>query len=332
MRKAMLNAQRADPVLRDWLRILQAVYRPASVLLVGAGDGSGDLARFVQEMECGKKVFIEAEDDQYQALRQLLATKEGRFQTRQAVVAETASQFSFFKSSLIDESGILAPEDLIPLWANLKTTARREVQGTPLKQLLALFPSDWLIIDCMPSGEMLRGATALLDRVNVVLARVVIPSSVVSIPDELLSRCGQEAVDSSLSGLGFHHAITQPSDHPRVGHALYVRSQAAQTVVPGETEGSSGVDAKATVVPEQPQGASRKVGAVDSSMAETMAQLEAIAKKHGDEIEKLKRRIADIGDSIARQINQQAIAKEQITRASSQVDLLKQIFMQENLR
>lgn len=203
-----------------WLEHLQICMPPSHITLVGAGNGKGAWAQWLQNQPI-PSTLVEADAQQFAALRRLQSSGSLKDSTLiHKVVAAQQGATEFFTANLIAESGLLSPENLHHLWPNLHTVQAKPVQTIALAQL---FQADqahqWLMLDCLPAAALLQKAQALLPKLDVVLARVVLTKG---------NQQAEKLEGTSLAELAqtlpdFLQLALQPSRHPEIAYVLFVR-------------------------------------------------------------------------------------------------------------
>jgi hypothetical protein len=167
-------------------------------------------------------VFVIPDEERCHTLFPLIEARAG-WSTVHAVLAERAIERDYFTASNPRENGLLAPESLAGIWRNIKTLARRRVLATTLDDLLQGFPADvpavnWLVVNCLPALDVLRGATSCLDHCEVVISRVVLDESI-SVDSTAMS----SGLDAYLAARGFRRLSVHEERHPAIGSVVYVR-------------------------------------------------------------------------------------------------------------
>lgn len=203
-----------------WLEHLQICMPPSHITLVGAGNGKGAWAQWLQNQPI-PSTLVEADAQQFAALRRLQSSGGLKNATLiHKVVAAQQGATEFFTANLIAESGLLSPENLHYLWPNLHTVQAESVQTMALAQLFqAEQAHQWLMLDCLPAAALLQKAQALLLKLDVVLARVVLTQG---------KQRAEKLEGASLAELAqtlpdFLQLALQPSRHPDIAYALFVR-------------------------------------------------------------------------------------------------------------
>ena len=210
------------------LDFLQGLMPPSHIALVGAGNGKTPWAQWINT-QAVPAILVEADDQQFATLqRQQAAGSWAQARLLHAVVAAEAGEVAFYTSNLATESGLLPAEDLRQLWPNLHTLQSSQRQATALAQLLALEQAQaqhqWLLLDCLPAASLLKTAASALSQLDVVVARVVLTENKsYQIPGAGLAE---------LTGLlpAFTQLALQPTRHPDIAYALFVRDYRSATV------------------------------------------------------------------------------------------------------
>lgn len=211
--------------IAQWLDHLTDLLPPKVIRLVGAGNGSGILAQWLAEHGQVPATLVEANSQLFAALqRQQAIGNWGQASLINTVIAPTAGEVDFFTASLTAESGILPAEELRAVWPNVYTVATERRAATDLAALLQVdgessADQQWLLLDCLPAAPLLHSAQAQLQNVDVVVVRVL--QAVDSIPT--LSGIGGSLEDVTKALPGFRLLALQPSRHPALAHALFVR-------------------------------------------------------------------------------------------------------------
>ena len=211
----MNSTTQALPPLLDFLQDLMP---PSHITLVGAGNGKGRWAQWLSALKV-PSTLVEADEQQFVALQHVQAA--GGFTQAlllHAVVAAEAGEVEFYSRSLATESGLLSAEAVQQLWPNVHTLQAHQRQATGVAELLAQqHTNQWLVLDCLPAASLLKAAASALSQLDVVVARVVLTENkAYQIPGAGLAE---------LRGLlpAFTQLALQPSRHPDIAYALFVR-------------------------------------------------------------------------------------------------------------
>ena len=206
---------------------LRAAHPISGLLHVGAGAGS--LERY-RSWSVRDLVLVEADEERYELLSREI---EGypRWLSYCAVLAEGRSAVPFHVANNLNESGLVEPEVLRPLWQNLQTVAGQRRETMSIEEFLrsniepwAAGRLNWVNIDCLPALSILRGAGDYLSQWNVVMARAVLDEALLSDRVEI----GREALDAFMVARGFLSVGLEPERHPGIGKIVYLRDLAAE--------------------------------------------------------------------------------------------------------
>lgn len=211
--------------ITPWLDHLVDLLPPTTIRLVGAGNGSGIWVQWLAAHSQIATTLVEANPQQFAALqRQQALGNLAQATLVNTVIAPSTGDVDFFMASLASESGLLPSEELRALWPNVHTVATHTQPAMDLAALLQLgaeqsIGPQWLLLDCLPAAALLRSAQAQLPQVDVVVARVLCAA------DHAPTLCGMGAdLEDVANALpGFQLLALQPSRHPALGHALFVR-------------------------------------------------------------------------------------------------------------
>jgi uncharacterized coiled-coil DUF342 family protein len=203
------------------LQMLRLLAPPETVIHAGAGTGSGELHQW-QDWSIPRAIIIDAELEKL-GWATSLTEDNPEWHVASVVLADTDKNATFFRASNPDENGLLEPEKLANIWPNLKATEPSELQTTCLDTLLAdeqfntLNGTCWGIIDCLPALKILRGAEKTLNQLSVLWLRVTFEPAIAEDSD-------LAAIESFLKPLGFGCISIQAGNHPKIGHALFVKN------------------------------------------------------------------------------------------------------------
>lgn len=223
-------AQPATSALVPLLQALRALYPPACVVHVGIGQGIGDLATWRQWPEVPRALLIDADNTRLQWARHAPAPG---WQVLHATMAATAGPHPYHRASNPQEDGLLPPNQLQAWWPHLSTLATDThtaqtldsvTQSDTPSDVPSHVPGHWLLLDCLPAAQLLRGASALLARTSVVCARTSQAPTDSSAP---LADTGHQALIDLLAPQGFVLLGQTETHHPALGYTLMARQPAA---------------------------------------------------------------------------------------------------------
>jgi hypothetical protein len=90
-------------------------------------------------------------------------------------------------------------------------------------------PGHWLLLDCLPAAQLLRGASALLAHTSVVCARTSQAPTDSAAP---LADTGHQALIDLLAPQGFVLLGQTETHHPALGYTLMARQPASKSAPP----------------------------------------------------------------------------------------------------
>ena len=207
----------SQPIV-PWLRHLSRMIPPSGVVLVGAGRGTGEWVEFLSGLPDTMSILVEADPVEFRFLESMVSGRPAwRFHNQ--VISKEAGLVDFHETSISSENSLVAPEQLREFWPNL--TARQVVprQAIALDEILSGVEVNWLLVDCLPALPLIEGASAQLGGIDVMVARVVLSTTAAG-----LHAASLQALQDSLEQQGFHLQAVEPSRHPSLGHALFVRA------------------------------------------------------------------------------------------------------------
>jgi hypothetical protein len=206
-----------------WLDHLRTLFPVHHLVLIGAGAGTGPWVRYLQAGNYEKVTLVEADKDRFSHL-QCVTSRQHGWRLGQQLIASENGITLFHQASLPSESGIVNPELLRGLWANLRTSGQQSLQAITLERLLAdcPLPANWVMLDCLPATAILESAASFFEGIDVIAARVLLEDSAV---------CGGKATLVSLRELlearQFRLLAVESSRNPGLGHALFVKDSAS---------------------------------------------------------------------------------------------------------
>ena len=206
-----------------WLDHLRVLYPLTGVLHIGAGS-NGALERY-KKWGVTTALFVEADNVRVEKISTELEGVSG-WSVHHDLVAHEEGFAVFHQASNKNESGLVSPEVLTPLWQNLKVHEQHSVQATTIQALMDRERQglrgkkvNWVWIDCLPALSILQGAGHLLEGFDVVVARTIFEEDLLPEQPELC----KTALDQFMSKHGFLSSAQIEERHPAIGQVLYVR-------------------------------------------------------------------------------------------------------------
>jgi len=212
--KSMNDSQPIVP----WLRHLSQIIPPSGMVLVGAGRGTSEWVEFLSGLPDTMSVLVEADSVNYKFLESM-APGHPSWRFYNEVISKEAGEIDFYETSISSENSLIDPDYLRGFWPNLTAHQITPRQAIALDGLLVDVEASWLFIDCLPALPIIEGADACLGGIDVIVARVVLPAT-----DERLHSASLQALQGSLEAQGFRLQAVEPSRHPALGHALFIRT------------------------------------------------------------------------------------------------------------
>jgi FkbM family methyltransferase len=197
------------------------VYPPKQVALVGAGNGAGPLVQWLQSWASDKGgggvpavTLLEPQLTCRTQLAKGLARKKYcvNWQLLPDLLAPAQGEHMFYQYSLAAENSLLPLEVLRPLWPGLALQSESSIESVELSTLL---PASWLLVDCLPSADLLQ-STRLPASTHVVLARVLLTNEA-PIGTSLIG------VQEVLKDSGFKAVAVFAERNSAIGKVLLVR-------------------------------------------------------------------------------------------------------------
>lgn len=334
-----------------WLDHLQALLPPSAITLVGAGKGSSTWAQWLAQQNLAAMTLVEANPQEFAALqRQQAAGQWAGAALLNTVVAPSAGEAEFFTASLAAESGLLPAQSLRNLWPNLQNVATQILPATALTALVETTPEQgqqWLLLDCLPAATLLGSIQAVLSKLDVVLARVLL------VADEPPAHWPQGASLAEVAQAlpGFTQVALEPSRHPFIAHALWVRdyrsashsahqaqqaeAKAKQVAQQAQTELQAKLDGvqaeKAELLKKQElQAQSSQVLQADLTKTTQAKDAEAKAKQAAEQANtQLQAQYEKLQAEQQETTHRQQLLEEEMRKAEVQLELLKELLLRD---
>lgn len=211
------------------VRLLQQLYPPQAVILVGANRHNRHLLDW-PGLPGERILLVDAEADNLASLRQHTLGAEN-WQLRHALLAEQSGEVTYHSASNPGESGLVPVSALTALWPNLRTSASSQRPCQSLQQLLseaelaelAISEHTWLVVDCLPALRILQGAGKQLENNSVLWLRVLVEPLAEHQPGTTLAE-----VDEYLTARLYRRVLSFEENHPRLAQVVYLRDDVAR--------------------------------------------------------------------------------------------------------
>ena len=212
------------PAYRTWLDHLRVLYPISGVLHIGAGTGAS--ADLYEEWGVPNVAYIEADESRLARLTDAIKNHAG-WTAHGELLSDRSCETNFYRASNLNESGMLVPEELSPLWRNLKSLKQQKLPATTIEAFLQNFAQgiaamdfNWVHVDCLPSLALLRGAGTFLGTWDVVIARALLNEELLQARLEI----GKGALDRFMAEHGYVCATYDIERHPAMAQVIYVRN------------------------------------------------------------------------------------------------------------
>ncbi|SEJ14417.1 hypothetical protein SAMN04244579_03276 [Azotobacter beijerinckii] len=214
---------RQIPNQQQTANLLQALFPPQSAILVGASQSNPNRLDW-QSIPPENVLLIDAKQEALAGIKQNVALASD-WQMRNAVLAESQGEAPFFSASNPGEDGLVPPQKLVSLWANLRPQGQRTCTTQTLQTLLSepqLAPlasatNTWLVIDCLPALRILQGAGPLLKQWKVLWVRVLLAPLEDNEPGTTLAEIERYLADHDYRCIGCFE-----ENHPHIGQAIFL--------------------------------------------------------------------------------------------------------------
>lgn len=319
-----------------WLEFLRPVLPPYAVLLVGAGTGTDSIVQLLGQWDQPDVILVEGDKSQYLHLKRNLQSYD-RWRLHNLLLAPTPEKKTFYRASNPAESGLIEPEQLLSLWPNLHTCQRcSEQPAVTLADVLSETETviNWLILDCMPAGDLLRSAESRLDQIDLLVLRIPFEDSLSTILGD-----GHKKMQAWLEEKGFRFLVAQPERHPALARVLYVRDSRHQSAVCLEQK--SRIECLMKIKDELEKSVSMLKNERDEQMkvAEQVRQQLDVLMLTNEQLEQQKSvLLARVGEKDAELqqhksecagvAQRQQLMQDELNKAETQIDLIRELLLQ----
>lgn len=198
---------------------LQPLYPIRGLVYVGAGHG--DQLESLSVCPVPNLIAIEADKHAHARLADRTA-KHKNWKALQVVVSESNEEVEFYRYFNGHENGLLSPDELKPIWKNLRLREFLRLPASSLATILSYeeFRHDynWLMLECLPAATILKGLGALIDGFDVIQARVTLENDDLGKVGASLGEC-----DEFLMHQGFQKLLIEEENNAKLGQVFYLR-------------------------------------------------------------------------------------------------------------
>lgn len=297
-----------------WLQVVSRLYKPSSLTLVGAGNGTGPLVQWLDKQPIDNVLVFEAEASLLSQLPQRLGPRS-TWQLRHDLVvpqAQAGQGCTFNRYALASESGLLPLESLRSLWPNLQPMSPQTWPGIPLHTQPS---AEWLLLDCLPAAALLDGLP--LRDTDVVLARATLnEGDSQSTP----TGSGLDEVAALLTPQGFTLLGQFEERNGALGKALFVRDPAGlqeelACAIKSCELLSRRVETEAQDHKQIRQGQERTIQQLHAQLASTRMQHTTQAREQQKKLDDLGTTQAKLEAELARSLQERDHATKQLETA-----------------
>lgn len=316
--------------LPQLLQALHTLYPPQCVVHVGIGQGMGELVQWRNWPELPSAVLIDADDNRLQWARH---GQPHTWRVQQATLADAAGEQTYYRSSNAQEDGLVPPDQLKAWWPFLETLGTDKRTAQTLDQIMRMaddspapahsaapaLPGHWLLLDCLPAAQLLRGASALLAQTSVVCARTTqdpAPAAPSTTPTAVPGTSSQDLIDL-LSPLGFVQLAHTETHHPALGYTVMARPPGALLA---QAQSQSQALADAAIA-----------NAVDNALAKAAATASATAAANTNDALAHPQQPNSFDTQAENQAlhHRLALLQEELLRAEGQINLIKDLMLRD---
>jgi FkbM family methyltransferase len=159
--------------IEETLKFLERIYPITGVIHVGVG-GPHNLSLY-KNLGIEKVLLIEANKTRCEIIEKHIPGDKD-WKVINQVVAEAEGKAQYYELNNKNESGLIPPEKLQPIWPNIKLVEEKTETVTTLDSLVSEYSDgessdelNLLVIDCLSSFSILKGAKKLLSSIDVLL-------------------------------------------------------------------------------------------------------------------------------------------------------------------
>ena len=341
--KALRLTHMTDKTIEpSYWSILRLIAPPQAVIHIGAGHGKGEVHQWrYWQVPCA--LLIEADAAKLDWVNNLL-DENPQWYTANIVLADVNAETDYYTVSNPAEDGLIAAEQLQALWPNLTTQAQQKLQVQTLDTLLEAeiyqpllqAKVTWVIIDCLSSLAILKGAQSALKNWSVISVRVLLNPL-----EKENSLTTMQAVEEYLEPYGYRCIQITESNNPLVGEVSFVRDWQAVLVSEIDTltlalEAKEQYNTKilnqfyqsckdmACVVDERDQQA--------QLASERQSRIDALSQERDElniQLQQQEKQINNLKDQYIENEARQQMLNNEMLKAEAQLELIKDVLLRE---
>lgn len=205
--------------LSQWLSALKFMLPFSQLTLLGAGRGYSEVLTWAAEHAIEKISLVEANPQRFRQLDARWKTAHQQWQLHNLVMDSGMNTNTFFVASNSDESGLLNPEELTPLWPNITETEIQCCEPASIAEWSSTHwqnPGQWLFIEYFCNANLLTSYAAEFEKIDVLQVRV---STEKSLPKIVTAR----AWEAVLEKAGFRIISRECERSPHVERWLCIK-------------------------------------------------------------------------------------------------------------
>ncbi len=197
------------------------------VLLIGAGNGHGELVEWLIQNKVNAVTLVEPQDAAFKQLEtnisSLVSLENQNWTLHKEVVAEQPGLVDFYYTSKSAENGLISPELLNDIWPNLALVQKETLSATSLDTLNvnAAQTLNWLMIDCLGALKAI-GQAQNLANVDVAIIKVLFNTK------DTNTYSDYATILALFNAQGFDEKYRHSGLHPDIGYVVFVRNYQEQ--------------------------------------------------------------------------------------------------------
>lgn len=211
--------------IEETLKFLEPLYPITGAIHVGVG-GPHNLNVY-KTLGVEKLLLIEANETRCEIIKKHIP-EDKDWKVVNQVVADIEGEAQYYELNNKNESGLIPPEKLKPIWPNIKLVEERTETVTTLDNLVRKYTEEevrenynLLVIDCLSSLSILIGAEKLLTRIDVIIYREITQE----LSNEVSGNLIMEQLYEKLAVKGFLEILNVKSWNALINHRIFLRER-----------------------------------------------------------------------------------------------------------